>query len=150
MWEFAMYIRVVILDNLREKKKLMWVVFACVCLPEAEAERNTKNIKMAKQCHQPLGTIDLTFPTVTSRSSNRSGSNVTKNRYACRMLAMIQGCHHMCILVESPGKMEIPYISLSSINQPFHSAWRIEIHGCNWMQSRISTSRNTINLASFS
>ena len=88
------YIRVVILHNLRENEPRVGSV--CVCLPEVGAERNTKNVKVAKQCHQPLGTIDLTFPTVTSRSSNRSGSNVTKNRYACRMLATIQACR-LCV-----------------------------------------------------
>lgn len=52
------------------------------CLPGTGVERGTEDEKVAKQCHQPLGTIDLTFSAMTSRSSNRSGSNVTKNGYA--------------------------------------------------------------------
>lgn len=51
-----------------------------------------EDVKVGKQCHQPLGTIDLTFPAVTSCSSNRNGSNVTKNGYARTTLATIQGC----------------------------------------------------------
>lgn len=59
------------------------------------------------------GPLIWTFPAVTSPSSSRSGSNVTKNGHASRMLATIQGWIFPWPMVFQNGKARLRFAFLS-------------------------------------